>query len=470
MTTATPDLSARMTDSLLTALTSQGHYVYGTRPTQGALIRRGLAEVHTTVNNHGHDTHSVHLTPDGRNTAAMIVNTMSAADRAPYQDSADHEALRLGRMGDSTDTQPYRAVTTIRIDGTRIPAEYAPLSPARVLRQLAGSILAGAVVTRVDAAGTLVRTEHLGGLAVEYRAVDAPADAAPRTLPGVALRVGEPRPAFADDPANPARTAATDATGAGEWVLWGWSSLWRDVVVPVVLTRGTLDHVRAARRARSNEWGMTTGICAAGGNPTALRLLVIEKLREEGRSVLFITKEGDGHGWSIRHAAAPDRYLVRMISNKPAAVAWRDALTRAHDWSQYTSADMIRQSPDATHVTRAASLMILTGDRKTPMPPAGWHPRERPAPTPVDVAAPRREVMVVGRALGAVDGQGRRATYDVFETDPARGMYVRHVGYVHPDGSETGAPLGGRDALHLRARYWTTTLTDYRELATPRRA
>jgi hypothetical protein len=58
----------------------------------------------------------------------------------------------------------------------------------------------------------------------------------------------------------------------------------------------------------------------------------------------------------------------------------------------------------------------------------------------------------------------------VFEIDPARGMYVRHVGYIHPDGSETGAPLAGRDALHLRARYWATPFADYRALSTPRRA
>lgn len=91
--------------------------------------------------------------------------------------------------------------------------------------------------------------------------------------------------------------------------------------------------------------------------------------------------------------------------------------------------------------------------------------------TPDDVAALyARSGMIIGEAFGAVDREGGRAIYQVFEVDPARGMYVRRSGYLHADGSETGAPLGGPHALHLRSRSWRTTLTDYREHTTPRRA
>lgn len=413
-TAAAHDLSPRMVDSLLTALTSQGHYVFGTRPTQGALMRRGLAETRTTVNNHGHDTYSVRLTPKGRETAAVIAGTMTTTERAPYRGAADSEALRLARLGDSTDSQPYRAVTTIPAGGTPIPAEYAPLRPARVLRILAESLMAGAVVTRVDAAGTLVKVEYTSGLTVEYRAVDAPA-----MLPGVVARLGEARPAFAYD-TNP----VLPTSGGFVYNL------------PPVIRRTAADPQPAP--APDSTSTAILGDAAFPRRFGAVQAMLRDLkpgqsvvLRESGRDSAVTVQRGyhhpDGMGAPGSHGVTvgygPGRYNTFVSI---------DAVTEGY---RAIGIPAPAQTPAAAPLVSTAAFLAAHG--------------------------PRRDDKPIGTARGAADAAGVRTVYQVFEAEPeGRGFYVRACGTVTADGVSTGAPLGGRGALHTRARFWAKGLTD----------
>ncbi|WP_052391538.1 hypothetical protein [Streptomyces sp. NRRL B-24484] len=155
-----------MNDSLLTALTSQGHAVHGNPATVAGLVRRGLAQPLTDG-----QSPSFRLTEAGRLAASEIARAAHGAAYSQVWADALAEARRLLRLGDDERTQPARQILTW--PATRETSTDAGVKDAeRAQRWMARAILAGATCRRLDPEGRRVECVHLTGIANEFIAAD----------------------------------------------------------------------------------------------------------------------------------------------------------------------------------------------------------------------------------------------------------------------------------------------------------
>ncbi|MFJ5927977.1 hypothetical protein ACIQF6_35820 [Kitasatospora sp. NPDC092948] len=165
-TPQTAALSGPMTDSLLTALTSQDHTVHGTAPTVGALVRRKLAEPAAD------SPPRFRLTAQGRIQASESARALEGTiAHQRVRAAAMAEARRLMRLGDDERDQPARRILSWTRGGAAA-VDHGEIPPERVLRWAASAILAGAEFRRLDPRGGRVECVHLTGASTEFTAPD----------------------------------------------------------------------------------------------------------------------------------------------------------------------------------------------------------------------------------------------------------------------------------------------------------
>lgn len=212
-TPAAPKLSETMIDVMLHALTTEHRTIPCTQSTGAALVARGYATAHMVAMawNDSRPIREYRLTDAGTARAAKLRTEADDATEAALIDGARVSARRIARVGSDEREQPHRAEVVTDTAGEPLEAlaarsAAAPLPPYRVRAKIAAWLLDGATVVRSED-GRVITVTRPGAYTHTLTATDAPA-AAPGTLPGVVARVGEPRPAFADDPANPERSGA----------------------------------------------------------------------------------------------------------------------------------------------------------------------------------------------------------------------------------------------------------------------
>ncbi len=165
---ATP--TTAMADSLLTALTSQGHAVHGYVATVRGLVERGLAESLQSEQHPGFQ-----LTAAGRLEAAELARkAQGTPTNSRLWAAAMAEARRVMRLGDDERAQPVRRVLVWAVGGGAA-VDAGVKSADQVAQWAAKAILAGAEFRRLDLEGQRVKCVHLSGIVNEFVVLESDA-------------------------------------------------------------------------------------------------------------------------------------------------------------------------------------------------------------------------------------------------------------------------------------------------------
>ncbi|MFE4604093.1 hypothetical protein ACFRKE_24935 [Kitasatospora indigofera] len=181
------DVTARMLDSLLVALSDPIHQVHGHAASVAGLVGREYARSSTRLQA-GEASPVTRLTPAGLRRAVTALAELPSNDPARRfaLSSARENALRVLRMEDGS--RSHRELSTVGPDGRPVPGgEPVQVSPTHAALKVTTWILAGAKAIRNDAAGTVVRVVHLSGAVTILRATvgqAAPPIGAQRALTG----------------------------------------------------------------------------------------------------------------------------------------------------------------------------------------------------------------------------------------------------------------------------------------------